>query len=98
MMTDEMPEVIRTSLIAALLDHDMQATGGQAGEFLQCLPNKRQIGIDAGWTNRADTRQSGLAQYTCHTAVVNVKLPRNGAVAPFLNVVVAKYFGFNVGW
>ena len=95
-MTDQMPEVIRTAGVAALRDHDMQTSRRQLGEFLQRLADKRKIGIDGGRPNRADARQPCLSQHTLNAAVVNVQLPRNGAVAPFLNVVIAKYFGFKI--
>ena len=94
MVADEMAEVVRASRVAAFLDHDVKSAGSEIGEFLQGLTDKGKIGINARVASRTHARQASLTQDTFDAAVMDVQLPRNGADAPFLNVVVPQNLCF----
>jgi hypothetical protein len=97
MTGDEMAEMIRSTAIAALAHHDVEAAGGQPGEFLQRLGDEGQIGIDLRSTRRRpDPGQPSLRDHPPHYAVMDVQLRGNGAGGPFLGVMIAEDFGLDV--
>jgi len=88
---DQMPEVIRAALVSALARHGMQPAGREVGEFGQGLPDERQIRVDhRGAQLRPMPRQSSLRQHATHGRMMQVELARDGAAAPFLDVIQAQ--------
>ena len=98
MVADEMPEMVWASNIAALFNHVVKTACGQCRECRQCLPDEGKVLINTGGASRTDARQPGLTQDSLNTPVMDAQLARNRAVAPFLDVVIAKYLRFNVRW
>src|ERR1700730_2085225 len=45
-LRDQVPEVVRRALVAALAYHRVQAAGRQRRELLQCLPDERQVRLN----------------------------------------------------
>jgi len=89
-----MPEMIRAADVAALLNHAIETACGECREYRKRLPDKWQVGINARGAGSIGSRQACLAQNTFNTAVMDMQLPRNGADAPFLNVVIPQDIGF----
>jgi hypothetical protein len=88
---DDMPEVIGTAAVAAFANHGVEAAGGEGRKLLQGLEDERQVGFDlraASW--RIGSGQTGLGQHPRHRAMVHVQLTRDGADAPFLDVIIAQ--------
>lgn len=93
-VADEMAEVVGATRVTASLYHDVESAGGKAGELLQRLADKGEIRINARAASRTDARQARLTQDTFDAAVMGVQLPRYGADAPFLDVVVPQNLCF----
>jgi hypothetical protein len=71
---------------------------GRCGYFCQGLEDQRQVWIDfRGALRTIDSRQAGLGQHPGHSAVVHVQLPRDGASAPFFDVMKTQYLRLNSG-
>ncbi|WP_425468214.1 hypothetical protein [Paraburkholderia guartelaensis] len=90
-LAHEVPEVVRRARVAALTHHRVQAAGCELREFIQGLPDERQVRFNQGgaW-RRSMPGQACLGQHTRDGRVMNMQLPRDGAAAPFLDVVQAQ--------
>lgn len=96
--SDQVPEVAGRPAVAALTHHRIQAAGRECGELLQRLQDDRQIGLDLrGAQYRPIPGQSDLGQDAMHGRVMNVQLLRNGAAAPFLDVIRRRICASNSG-
>jgi len=91
MTGDDMPEVIGTAAVAAFAHHGVEAAGGERRELLQGLEDKRQVWLDLrAAPRRIGSGQAGLGQHSRHRAMVHVQLTRDGADAPFLDMMIAQ--------
>ena len=96
MASDQVPEVIRSSWVAADPCHVVQATGAQARELLKGLQDERQVRINGRRTAKAaQCRQAGLSEHTRNTVAMHVQLSSDGADAPAFGVVIAQDLRFN---
>ena len=94
-VANEVAEVVGAADVATFLDHAVDASGCEGGEFLQGLTDEGEVGVDARCTQWcADAWQTGLAQNALDAAMMDVQLPGNGANGPFLDVVIAQNLGF----
>ena len=68
-----------------------QVPGGERRELLQGLEDKRQVWLDLrAAPRRIGSGQAGLGQHSRHRAMVHVQLTRDGADAPFLDMMIAQ--------
>jgi hypothetical protein len=50
---DLVTKVVRTTLIATLTHHGIEAAGGEPGILLQGLHDVREVVVEHGWTTEA---------------------------------------------
>ena len=86
---DHVPEVVLAPAVAAFGHHRIQAAGRERRELLQRLMDEWQVGVDLRRPlHAANPGQAGLRQHTLDGVAVHMQLARDGAGAPFLDVVV----------
>jgi hypothetical protein len=89
---NNMPEVIRTAVVAAFTHHGEQTAGGELRILLQGLEDQRQVRVDLrAALRRIGSGQTGLGQHPGHRAMVHMQLACNGAPTPFLDVMKTQY-------
>ena len=88
--TDDAPKVIGPARIAALLDHDVEATRAKPRILLELLDDERHERVDHRRPRRDDLRvDAGVPQHALHGRVVQAELAGDGADRPLLAVIEA---------
>src|ERR1700693_452401 len=83
---NDMAEMRVPATVATLAHHLEQLTCGERGKLLQCLANKRPIGIDQRGTYCADTLQTSPIEEVLDRATMDSEVAGNSAGPPFLDV------------
>ncbi|KYF76835.1 hypothetical protein BE18_39470 [Sorangium cellulosum] len=88
---DHSAQMIGTARIAALLQHDEEATGPQRGILAELLDDEGHEGVDHGRARRDDLRvDARLSEHGLHGGVVQPELAGDGADGPLLAMVEAQ--------
>jgi hypothetical protein len=81
------PEVVFASWVPTLLDHLVQATGGEARIPLKGLKNERKKRIQPGLSRLADEGGARILKDATDRPVMNAKMSCDGPDGPLLCVI-----------
>jgi hypothetical protein len=95
-MGDEVAEVVRSTKVAALACHHVQAACCEGWKLLERLQDEGQIRVNAAGARLADAGQSSLLQDALDGAVVDLQLAGDGAHTPTFDMVVAQDLGMKL--